>query len=332
MGFASTKTASPVNQMFVAGIFEETGVLNEHTRSVSGNTAYVGGKVSSAGVELFNEEIAQAVYSGGVEMQVEGISMPQIDKLGKFGLVAANQAKAVSSAVPTGTLAGYNPITYTSDPKTSGEVMTNSAYLGSSKSYKLLNYQINTKKPVQLYLKADSTLTGLGLDATTVGKSIATAAETWDRSTSKELFKDNVVVSTNAVADTGDGYSVHAFIPIDGSAIAYARTWTSRGYVVDSDVCYDSDGYTTLSDGSIAKNRWTTTWNNNWWTKDSDGTTKLFFDVQSLALHELGHTGGMGDLYLINSKDWYQVMNSYDGPQRYLGAGDIAGLQKKYGM
>jgi hypothetical protein len=172
------------------------------------------------------------------------------------------------------------------------------------------------------------------LDSTATGKAIATAAETWDRSTSKELFGNNVIISTDAQADTGDGYSVHAFIPISGNALAYARTWTSGGIVVDSDVCYNKNGIT-QSDGSITDLKWLTTWNNNWVSsvKNSKGKypASYIMDVQSIALHELGHTVGMGDLYLSGSTDWYQAMNSYNGPQRYLGNGDIAGLRMKYG-
>lgn len=332
MGFIGTTAVSPINQMIVASVFEETGSLTERSNSASGNAAYVGGTVSSAGVDLLNGEIAQAVYTGAMEMRVEGLSMSANDKIGKFGIVAVNQAKAVSQTAPTGTAVGFNAITYTSDPANPGEIMNNPAYLGSSRSYKLLNWKIGS--PMQLYLKDDGNLADEGLDPLVAGRSIATAAETWDMSTNKELFVNNVVVSQGVQADTGDGYSVHAFIPISGNAIAYARTWTSRGVVVDSDVCYNVNGIT-QADGSTTDMVWKTTWDNNWVSSDKNSVgiypASYTIDVQSIALHELGHTVGLGDLYLSGSTDWYQAMNSYNGPQRYLGKGDIAGLQKKYG-
>lgn len=333
MGFIGTKAVSSSNRMIVAGGFAETGALNEQISSSSGNAAYVGGTVSSGGVNLLNEGISQAVYSSGMEMEVEGISMTSADKIGKFGLVATNQANAAIQAAPTGNPVGFNTIKQTSDPTLPGEVMTNPAYMGSSSSYKLLNYKIGST-PRQLYLKADQNLIGEGLDSIETGKSIATAAETWDRSTSKELFNNNVIISSNAQADKGDGYSVHAFIPISGNAIAYARTWTLGGIVADSDVCYNTNRIT-QDDGSATDMIWSTAWDNNWVSaqRNSGGKYPASYkiDVQSIALHELGHTVGLGDLYLYGSTDWNQAMNSYNGPQRYLGFGDITGLQKKYG-
>ncbi len=332
VGFIGTTAVSPTNKMIVASVFEDAGSLTERSNSASGNAAYVGGTISSAGVDLLNGEIAQAVYSGAMKMEVEGLSMSVNDKIGKFGIVAVNQAKGGIPTAPTGTAAVASTITTTSDPTLPGEVMTNLAYLGSSSSYKLLNYKIGS--PVKLYLKDDKNLVGEGLDSLTTSASIATAAETWDRSTKKELFVDNVIVSSSVQADKGDGYSVHAFIPISGNAIAYARTWTSRGLVADSDVCYNTNGIT-QADGSTTDIIWKTTWDNNWVSsgKNLKGIYPASYtiDVQSIALHELGHTLGLGDLYLSGSTDWYQAMNSYNGPQRYLGKGDITGLQRKYG-
>ncbi len=104
---------------------------------------------------------------------------------------------------------------------------------------------------------------------------------------------------------------MHAFAPLSGSALAVAQTWwyTNSGEVVESDVRYNS---------------------NYGWTLNWDSARYGTWDVQSVALHEIGHATGLGDIY-PTSNDFNQIMNSYDGPQHYLGLGDITGLRKIYG-
>ena len=80
----------------------------------------------------------------------------------------------------------------------------------------------------------------------------------------------------------------------------------------------------------------------SWYNRDFAWTTDLAtaqstgrIDLQSVALHELGHGIGMGDLYTLpegdpRQSDLQQVMNLYDGPQRELGNGDRAGAQILY--
>jgi hypothetical protein len=55
--------------------------------------------------------------------------------------------------------------------------------------------------------------------------------------------------------------------------------------------------------------------------------------VQSVALHEMGHTIGLGDLYgkPAYSGDTDQVMHYYTGVKHELGVGDRTGAQKLYG-
>jgi hypothetical protein len=66
------------------------------------------------------------------------------------------------------------------------------------------------------------------------------------------------------------------------------------------------------------------------WTATGE-TGKL--DFQSVVLHELGHTIGLGDLYnkAQFSTDTRQVMHYYTGVKRTLGNGDATGVWMLYG-
>lgn len=324
MGFIGIKSISPTNKIIIAGEFDGTGDLSQHISSSSGDIASVGGTVSSAGVDLLNDEISQIVSSGGMDMAAEGLSRSADGAIGKFSLAAVNQAKGASRPIgPSGTPVLPYDLTTISDPNYAGEIMQDSTYLGQTVSYAPLlngrNLKIDTNYPIQLYLRADKNLANEKLDPQLTGRSIATAAATWDSSTNANLFTGNVIVSSNAAADRGDGYFVHAFKPISGNALAYTRAWTYTGTdtIADADVCYNT------------LNQWTLNW---------DNANGPIIDVQSIALHELGHSVGLGDMYwvdannVVHQTDKYQAMDAYDDRQRYLGAGDQAGLQKIYGV
>jgi hypothetical protein len=56
-------------------------------------------------------------------------------------------------------------------------------------------------------------------------------------------------------------------------------------------------------------------------------------DLQSVVLHELGHSIGLGDLYGKSqfATDKRQVMHGYNGLKRTLGNGDKTGIWAMYG-
>ena len=126
-----------------------------------------------------------------------------------------------------------------------------------------------------------------------------------------------------------DGYNVNAWWGLGSSYLGLCRWWTNGvkadGYysIIESDVWYSRD------------KSWTADWN----VAVSQGK----IDLQSVATHELGHSIGMGDIYSSTyggvlepsdprTQDFNQVMNLYNGPQRLLGNGDLAGVQTLYGQ
>lgn len=308
-GSISTTSTGNENEMVITGGFSGKGDLDVSLGASSGETAYVGGTVASAGVNLLDEDLSRQLASTDGKMSIDGLHVTEDAALGKFELKAVNQKGKPAPPSPPVTLT-LNPMWLASD----GDHPETTSNGGKPDSYAHTVWKIGDN-PMQLYLRSDSNLAGEGLTAT-AGQAIITAAETWDYHTiKKELFANSILISSSVSADKGDGKSVHAFKPISGSAIAYARTyWDSSNTVVESDVCYNT------------RLGWTTTW----------GSTYPTVDLQSIALHELGHTVGMGDLYLPSipepaHSDWSQIMNSYDGPQHNLGEGDIMGLKLKYG-
>jgi hypothetical protein len=145
-----------------------------------------------------------------------------------------------------------------------------------------------------------------------------------------------VIVDSSKVVDDPlsstpkrDGYNVNGWWGLGSNYLGLCRWWTNgaveNGYysIIEADVWYSRD------------KSWTTDWN----TAVSTGK----IDLQSVAVHELGHSIGMGDIYSstyggsldpsdLRTKDFDQVMNLYNGPQRLLGNGDLAGAQTLYGQ
>ena len=202
---------------------------------------------------------------------------------------------------------------------------------GSYSSYALTGYRWNERNPqLQLYLNPIGTPSGLITEATQ--RAIAQAANTWDDAVSENLFADGstVIVDYTKVVDNpfplqgqevADGYSVSGWKSLGDSYLGMQRWW-SNGQLVN--------GYRSIVETDSWYNR-DFAWTTNLATAQSTGR----IDLQSVALHELGHGIGMGDLYTLpegdpRQSDLQQVMNLYDGPQRELGNGDRAGAQILY--
>ena len=205
---------------------------------------------------------------------------------------------------------------------------------GSYSSYDLTGFRLNTKDPkLQLYL--NPTDTPSGLTPASSQSAIAAAANTWDDAVAQNIFADGtpVIIDYTKVVDNpfpaagqeiSDGYSVTGWKNLGNNYLGLNRWW-SDGQIVD--------GYYSISESDI------------WFSRDFQWTTDLAtaqstgkIDLQSVAVHELGHTIGMDDIYSTDlgghlppsdprTQDWAQVMNAYDAPQRTLGNGDKTGAQ-----
>ncbi len=158
-----------------------------------------------------------------------------------------------------------------------------------------------------------------GLTEDFVTSAISAGAEEWDAHTSAELF-GNYSIDHNATwdSDAPDGRNENVFgdYPEEG-VIAVTVVW---GYfsgppqtreIIEFDILYDTDF----------------TWGN----ATVDPTV---MDLRNIATHEIGHGAGLADLYdtVCAEETMYGYSEYGETKKRDLNTGDIAGIQKLYGV
>ncbi len=185
---------------------------------------------------------------------------------------------------------------------------------GRSAAYVLSGWRWNQANPqLKFYLLHDSNIESESLNIDEVQSAVTIAANTWDASTNQNLFADSnlVTISSTVAADKYNKINTINWKLLTSTCLAYSRTWYNYNLV---------DGYKTALDSDLVFNT-----KYVWHTDGSSGGV----DVQSIALHELGHTLGLGDLYGKPefSEDGIQVMHCYNALiKRVLGNGDKTGL------
>ncbi|OPY51621.1 MAG: Matrixin [Methanosaeta sp. PtaU1.Bin060] len=302
-GYIASSAISEENEMNLAGGFEgEGGYLTANLVTSSGEQAGIGGDASILGVDCVDETVLNSVSSGDIAMTVEGL-YDASKSMGSFGIMAMNSKKRTPKSSEDFLIPDYTP---------DG---------GDQNSYKLAGWRWNTQNPqIKMFLRDDANLRNENLDPTAVDGSVTAATQTWESATSQNLFADTdpVEISTQKAADRYDGSNVIAFKPFSGNAqiaLAYTRTYYSYIKV---------NGYYSAKESDISFNTLY-----NWQTSDEGSN----YDIQSVALHELGHTLGLADIYNDPNlfSDTRQVMNSYTGVKRTLGNGDKTGAWILYG-
>jgi hypothetical protein len=298
-GGISYHADSPENKMVVSSGFEGEGDLKAGISATAGENAAISGNLNALGVEMLDSESLQALSSGEVAMSMDGLYSLSNGGLGSFGLSAANTGKETVSSGTSALLTG--PVS--------------TATGGNANAYLLTGRRWNTKDPqLKIVLKNDAYLTGEGMSTSAVQSAIAAAANTWDDASNQNLFANSNLVTLNPTvqADVYNRINTFSWKPSSANYLGYSRTWYNSNRV---------DGYYTAMDSDIVFN------SNYKWTTSGNG-----IDVQSVALHEMGHTLGLGDLYgkAQFSKDTRQVMHYYTGVKRTLGNGDATGIWNLY--
>ena len=178
----------------------------------------------------------------------------------------------------------------------------------SPSCYKLLGVKWKT-------LSVDYTINPTNPDGLTeefVTNAVSTSAETWDSATSSELFNDAYAIDYTAEygiqnfenAITFGNYQEEGVIGV--TSIWYTR----RGkQIVEFDILLNTDF--TWGDATIDQS---------------------VMDLQNIAIHELGHGIGLGDIYTdtCSAVTMYGYSTEGETSKRTLEQPDITGLQKMY--
>lgn len=152
-----------------------------------------------------------------------------------------------------------------------------------------------------------------GLDESFVTSTIQTSSETWDEATTSELFNDVYGVNYTATYGMQDFVNAIDFndYPND-NVIAVTSVWyTPVGkQIVEFDMRFN----TRFSWGDASVN-------------------SVLMDLQNIAVHELGHSVGLADIYSTTCAEVTMYGYSTEGEtkKRSLETPDITGLQRMYG-
>jgi hypothetical protein len=269
---------------------------------------------------------AEATMTGAGYAEKNGVFVATDDTGVKSEITSAGgQTEIKANGMLVG--ADYGDIVYGSDNLLpGGSLMSGPAYTsdgGNPDAYNLLGRKWTQNNPnIQLYVNPS----GSSFTASQMWGATTAAAETWDVATNQELFSGQGIATT-AKPGAYDGRNTLGFLKFNTgcTALASAGTWyriydpaTGRrlaGTVADPYHIVESD----------------TAFNSNYLWSTTGESGKI--DLQSVALHELGHTIGLGDIYNKAEfiKDTRQVMHYYTGIKRTLGNGDKTGVWKLYG-
>jgi hypothetical protein len=310
-GYVAMGAFSDERALVANGGFLGAGTMSAGLRSESKGTASAMACVSVDGKQWLEDEDLKNVNQNGMVMSLEGLREDQTGNLGTISMRAADLDRADYDAKLRSRPASKAESDSTDAFLEDGAITSTILYLNNPSAYLLKGWKWTATDPqINLILKNDAVLASKGLGADATRNAIAAAADTWDNAVAKNLFADGnalVTLDPGANVDARDNRNVHAFASISGG-LAYTRTYSYSGVAVESDVVYNS--------------------NVNWFT---DGVNK--YDVQAVAIHELGHTVGLADIYGVAQfgSDTDEMMHYYAGPRRNLGPGDRAGVQALYG-
>lgn len=354
-----SRALSEKNYMASKGGFSGGDVdLNAKLISASDDRAMVDGRVSVAGIQCMGDgdfkKLANAESDGAI-ISTNGLVLDKDEDLVDYGFSFANMNIKPENTVGYGTLIGQSSPSragFGCAPRSIGPSDREQTIAGGDPNNYVLFSEISNlyypgswpddlyptfriDETMQFSLQIDDNLRSTGLNPRKVLSQADLALGTWDRWTSKQLFK-RTIPSTNSAVDAWDGKNVIGFYGFDYPGVA-----STTVYVTIS----GSDLFVTESDISFSQRIWPGYLGPDWggWTTDyatANDRNNQKADFQTILLHELGHTIGLADLYLLPDDDPRhgnrEIMNGGDLwadhiAQHNLGKGDITGLRRIYG-
>lgn len=287
------------NMMLVTGNFVGSGSLNAKLDNSASDHAFAHGKVSVNGGTLIDDSTIQSAGKDGIGLNVEGLTATPEGSTGSFSATVVNMNQANSK------LAGSNNVA-AAQAQTGYNLWTVSG----------VPMKWTTKDPqVQLYLVGSSVPGNLKQED--VQSAISTAANTWGNVVGQNLFADGSTVKID---------NTKKVVPADGSAVGANtqgwRTLSSKENPKENTLAITYNRFNGPSGGYYSIIESDTAFNSEMPWSTTGGT----YDVQSVSLHELGHTIGLGHI-----SDTNQIMNPTYTGSHSLGPGDIAGAQFLYG-
>lgn len=308
----ATSAISASNYVQVAGTAGIDGRIDVGLISVASGAASLGGTVSMNGMDYLSNGDLSDISSNNIGVAVNSLYADSNGDIQKFDL---NAISTDAGTHQKDVLEATNNLDSTSGMYSYG------ARAGSFGSYALGGWKwMQTDPQIQLYLKADSSMQSMGLDASKVRDALAANARTWDAATSQKIFaQDNpVIIDSSKQTDARDGYNVIAWKNSGFSSantLAVTRTWYQG---TKQDGCYP------VLEADISFNM------ADRWSTNGDGN----FDVQAAALHEMGHILGLDDIYNKPDlcEDTCQIMNYYTGARHDISNGDREGVWAIYGQ
>jgi hypothetical protein len=192
-----------------------------------------------------------------------------------------------------------------------------SYYPGVSTTYVYIGTPIPTDKPIQFYLANDSKFLGERLSISSTKDAFITSMQVWNYFSDKKVFNTEIILDPNKKAGYKDGYNVIEFDNLGSGTLGLCYRWTYEDGHIETDLKFNT--------------------NSVWVTDFAYARTHLgrCSDLQSIALHEMGHSMGLGDIYNLpigdpRKRDLTSIMTAFATPRHLIGKGDITGIKKMY--